>query len=326
MFYLVLYTLLSLLPGTLSRRYSLIRDYNASNFFDEFTFFTGQDPTGGFVTYVPFDNASATGLIHNSTGIVYLGVDHSNVYSAGGPGRPSVRLESRLTFTEGLFVLDLSHLPVGCGTWPAFWTVGLGDWPTDGEIDIIEGVNDAKGNDAALHATGECLVSSDVVQKSTWRSTNCNINHDGNLGCGVKFTEAGTYGNKFNLNGGGIYAMEWTNSAIKIWFFPPTLAPESLTSMSLDSSPDPSTYGIPSAEFSGPCSNSFPEKFFNHTIVIDTTFCGGWAGTRFGKDAGSICLGAEAASPEDSCKAFVGEHPEAFEEAYWAINSLRVWQ
>ena len=60
-----------------------------------------------------------------------------NKYSPDGPGRPSVRLESRLTFTEGLFVIDLTHIPIGCGTWPAFWTVGLGDWPVDGEIGMF---------------------------------------------------------------------------------------------------------------------------------------------------------------------------------------------
>jgi hypothetical protein len=76
------------------------------------------DPTGGFVDFAPFDTANSTGLVSNDTGLIYLGVDSTNVYPAGGQGRPSVRLESKMTFTEGLFIIDLTHMPVGCGTWP----------------------------------------------------------------------------------------------------------------------------------------------------------------------------------------------------------------
>ena len=94
----------------------------------------GADPTGGFVDYSTFDEAIVQKLISNATDYIYLGVDNENTVPETGVGRPSVRLESKLTFTEGLFVLDLRHLPVGCGTWPAFWTVGLGKWPSEGEI------------------------------------------------------------------------------------------------------------------------------------------------------------------------------------------------
>lgn len=68
--------------------------------------------------YLPFDAAAATQLIRNTSDLIYLGVDSSNSYVSDGPGRPSVRLESKSTFTEGLFVIHLTHIPVGCGTWP----------------------------------------------------------------------------------------------------------------------------------------------------------------------------------------------------------------
>jgi hypothetical protein len=70
------------------------------------------------VQFVPFDVAAATQLIGNTSNLIYLGVDSANSYLPDGPGRPSVRLESKSTFTEGLFVFDLTHIPVGCGTWP----------------------------------------------------------------------------------------------------------------------------------------------------------------------------------------------------------------
>ena len=40
-------------------------------------------------------------------------------------------------FTYGKIEARLK-LPTGLGTWPAFWTLGYGSWPTAGEIDIME--------------------------------------------------------------------------------------------------------------------------------------------------------------------------------------------
>ena len=55
-----------------------------------------------------------------------------------------------------MIILDLAHMPEGCGTWPAFWTVTRGAWPAGGEIDIIEGVNDQGPNLSSLHTTPYC--------------------------------------------------------------------------------------------------------------------------------------------------------------------------
>ncbi|KAF1959307.1 putative endo-1,3(4)-beta-glucanase, partial [Byssothecium circinans] len=303
--------------------YQLIQNYNASNFFDEFRFFTNPDPTSGFVKYVPFDTAISTGLISNDSSIISIGVDKTNVFTPGGPGRPSVRLESKATFTEGLFVIDLTHIPVGCGVWPAFWTTGLADWPSDGEIDIVENVNDARTNNAALHATGSCTITPSTAQTSLWKSTDCNIAHDGNQGCGTTFTEPYNYGAEFNANGGGVYAMEWTSQTINIWFFSPDRVPETLRYGGYV--PEVDTFGTPSATFEEPCSGSFGEKFFNHTIIIDTTFCGGWAGGTFGSGT-STCPLIEGKTPMESCVEYVAGNPEAFKEAWWGIKSLRVWE
>ncbi|KAL5450962.1 hypothetical protein PMIN07_008712 [Paraphaeosphaeria minitans] len=110
--------LVPLLSRASALQYQLVQEYNASNIFEEFDFFSGPDPTGGFVQYVTKEVAASTPLIGNSSDLIYIGVDDSNVYTPGGVGRPSVRLQSKLTFTEGLFVIDLTHIPVGCGTWP----------------------------------------------------------------------------------------------------------------------------------------------------------------------------------------------------------------
>ena len=52
-----------------------------------------------------------------------------------------LRLTSTTTFNGGLFIADFARMPFGCSLWPAYWSYGVLDWPQDGEIDILEGVN-----------------------------------------------------------------------------------------------------------------------------------------------------------------------------------------
>ena len=54
--------------------------------------------------------------------------------------RKSVRITTQFTYTGGLVVMDATHMPTGCATWPAFWSNGP-NWPTGGEIDIVEGAS-----------------------------------------------------------------------------------------------------------------------------------------------------------------------------------------
>ncbi len=51
-----------------------------------------------------------------------------------------VRISSVKTFHHGLVIADFDHMPFGCSVWPAFWSMGP-VWPDNGEIDIVEGVN-----------------------------------------------------------------------------------------------------------------------------------------------------------------------------------------
>jgi hypothetical protein len=53
--------------------------------------------------------------------------------------------------------------------------------------------------------------------------------------------------------------------------------------------------------------------------VFDTTFCGDWAGSVWSGDA--VC-----ASEAPSCQSFVQNNPSAFTDAYWLVNSLKVYQ
>lgn len=120
----------------ISNEYSLSESVDGSNFFDNFEFSAGEDPTHGFVTYLTQEAAQQQGLVNlTSSGSVYMGVDSNTILDpTSGPGRSSVRVQSKKTYTNGLFVVDIQHMPESaCGIWPAFWSVGS-NWPSGGEI------------------------------------------------------------------------------------------------------------------------------------------------------------------------------------------------
>ena len=125
--------------------------------------------------YYPQQAAQLTGLINASANApTYMGVDYTNVMPSYflnnavsyGAGRPSVRISTLKSWTHGLFIGDFAHAPGGiCGTWPACeyspvmakevltvqgWTLAP-NWPNNGEIDILEGVNLLTQNAMSLH-------------------------------------------------------------------------------------------------------------------------------------------------------------------------------
>lgn len=132
--------------------YVLQDDFSGASFFDNFDFFIGPDPTNGFVDYVNEATAQSARLISAAAGQpAVFGVDSTTVLMANGTGRESVRITSKNTYTHALIISDIQHMPGGiCGTWPAHWTLGP-NWPSNGEIDIIEGVNNADDNLMSLH-------------------------------------------------------------------------------------------------------------------------------------------------------------------------------
>lgn len=116
--------------------YQLIDDYNPTNFFSRFNFFTETDPTNGHVQYVDRATAERNGFATTTNGVARLSVDTTNKFPVGiaGGGRSSVRVISNNAYTHGLFIADIKHMPTGCGTWPAYWLLGPDPWPKFGEI------------------------------------------------------------------------------------------------------------------------------------------------------------------------------------------------
>ncbi|KAI8069803.1 concanavalin A-like lectin/glucanase domain-containing protein [Gilbertella persicaria] len=284
---------------------------SGENFFNGFDYFTGADPTHGFVQYVDKATAKAKNLIYTQNGQVIIKADNSTVTPNG---RPSIRLTSHYTFTTGLVVLDLEHMPTGCGTWPAFWTLGTGTWPNNGEIDIIEGVHNQAHNQVTLHTSAGCTMEG-VSRSQTGKvlTPNCDVNAGGqaaNAGCGVEAPNTNTYGAGLNNIRGGVYATLWTNQGIRTWFFPRGSIPSDITK----EAPNPDAWGKPIANF--PFGSNCPSsKFKNHNVIFDLTFCGDWAGSVYGN---SGC--------PSTCVDYVQNNPSAFSQAYWKINSLKIFQ
>jgi hypothetical protein len=303
------------IAGIANAAYSIQDTYDASNFFNEFTFFNASDPTHGAVDYLTGASANSKSLAGFSNGAVYLGVDSTTVNPTGGRASTRVTGNKSYNASSGLLVIgDIEHMPEGCGTWPAFWMVGP-NWPNEGEIDILEGVNEASSNAVTLHTSSGCTVSGAGIQSSSvLQSTDCNSGN-GNTGCSTSTNDTQSIGTGFNDNNGGVYAMEWTSAAIAVHFFTRSAIPADITS----GTPDPSTWGTPMASFTAGSTCDFSTHFTNQQIIFDTTFCGDWAG------ASAVWGASTCSSLASTCDAYVAANPSAFERAYWTINSVKVY-
>lgn len=129
--------------------YKIVQAHEGKHFFDGFTFYKGDDSLGsaGYLTYKDAKDSFRQNLANVTTETVKdpfdpsaAATEHDFVYMSSQPTqegpRDSVRLEGKTRYDRGLFILDLRHLPTGCGVWPAFWLTDEDVWPDHGEIDV----------------------------------------------------------------------------------------------------------------------------------------------------------------------------------------------
>ena len=154
-------------------------------------------------SYVDQVGSEQLNLTYATSSSATIRVDLSNIDASQG-GRKSVRIESKSQYNEGLFIFDILHTPYGCGTWPALWLTDPSNWPTNGEIDVVEAVNQAtSGNQVTLHTTKDCTMNVKRKESGKVLTTNCLNSTDDNAGCGVLGAQ-NTYGQALNENGGGV--------------------------------------------------------------------------------------------------------------------------
>ncbi|KAF2674423.1 hypothetical protein BT63DRAFT_365713 [Microthyrium microscopicum] len=307
-------------------------DLSGLHFFDEWNFYSGPDPTNGHVQYVDAQTANGT-LAGFAQGVpnagptdpILLTVDSVN---KAPNGRQSVRIESKPKVNLGLVIVDILHMPAPvCGSWPAFWLLGTGaDWPKSGEIDILEGVNNADANSYTLHTTSGIKLSNDTQTQASMKgkivTANCDVtasDQPTNSGCGIQdVPSAGSYGTAFNNNGGGVFATLIQPDGIKIWFFPRDKIPADIAAASL-SNPTVSTgstWGTPNAVFA---TNAVTSHFKDLQVIINTDFCGAWAGGVWSSNP--VC-----SKLAPTCDEYVTNNPGAFTDVYWLINSVRIYE
>ncbi|KIM65978.1 glycoside hydrolase family 16 protein, partial [Scleroderma citrinum Foug A] len=299
-------------PITTNKVYNIQDFYQGNDFFDQWSFYTGSDPTGGNVVYQSMQDAKSQGLaVVSSNNSIILAVDSTSAIPPGG-NRPSVRITSNKSYNSGLFILDAAMMPVGCATWPAFWTVGP-NWPYGGEIDIVEGINDQPTNQMTLHSGNNesCTIDTSSPTQYTGHTlgTNCYSTPNADAGCAFSDTDTRSFGFGFNNAGGGVFALLWDQSiGLAIWHFARSQIPSDLTNQA----PNPSSWGVPGGFLSSKTCN-IGNNFYQHSMVIDTTICGNWAGPNY---PNSGCPG--------TCSDMVANAAN-FAGAKWTINYVAVY-
>jgi hypothetical protein len=271
-----------------------------------------------------------------AAGLAYIQKDNTTVLAvdsttklAVGQNRKSVRLSTKATYNTGLFIADFWSAPHGCGTWPAYWSLGTTkSWPNAGEIDLLESVHESQHNQVTLHTGPDCKWDPDTtpVLKTNGKKflnpagkvkaftgqvlgKSCASSNGDNTGCGVISSDTTSYGQHFNRQAGGVVAHRIDGNGITVWQFGRSEIPADITA----GTPNPDNWPTPVAHFSS-SSCDISKNFQEHQLILDITLCGQWAGDAYGS---SGCPGTCAEAVAD---------PANFKFAQFKVNYISVFQ
>lgn len=106
-----------------------------------------------------------------------------------------------------------------CSVWPAWWSQAP-DWPSGGEIDTFEGVNQVTLAQMGLHTEPGCTQNSSTESSSTLvNSTDCSYLTNSNQGCIVTNPSTESYGAGFAKANGGLFVTEYAETGISSVMF-----------------------------------------------------------------------------------------------------------
>ncbi|KAF7968294.1 hypothetical protein HWV62_31039 [Athelia sp. TMB] len=295
--------------------YNLVKDYSGSTFFDGWNFYNNYDNlTNGDAIFVSAANATTDKLayVDTTTNHAIIKVDNTTTVPFNDK-RNTVRITSAESFGVGsVWVADMTHVPYGCSVWPAFWSQAP-NWPTGGEIDTFEGVNQLVQNSMTLHTEPGCTQVSPVQSSTLVNSTDCSYESNGNQGCIVTDPSTASYGAGFAAAGGGVFVTEYASTGISIWFFSRSAVPSGVSSSA--GSIDTSSLGKPVANWpSGGC--NVAEFFAAQNLIFDITLCGDYAGSPavFNETCTGVCYNDYVIGP-----------PSNYDNAYFEVSYVRVY-
>ncbi|KAI0673170.1 concanavalin A-like lectin/glucanase domain-containing protein [Trametes maxima] len=304
--------------------FNLAKEYSGQSFFNGWDFGNGtyDSTTHGHVNYLNQSSATSQKLAYvNDAGHAVLRVDDFS-FVPWQEKRNSVRIQSNDFFPVGTVILfDATHLPFGCSVWPGFWTKGP-QWPQGGEIDIVEAINLMGKNQMALHTQPGCNQPADAKQLGKTVGTDCSSGTDSASGCAVTDSQANSFGGDFASAGGGVWATQFDDSGVFIWFWSRKDVPDSVTNAK--DTIDPASWGTPSAAW--PASSCDVNKFFTpQQLVLDITLCGDWAGEPHLYQ--QTCGGDLGNSTVDVCyiNNVINTNGTNYADAYFEISSIKVF-
>lgn len=320
-------------------QYSLDWVAEGKSFFDGWKFLW-KDDNHGSAEYLLKDAALKNGVAQ--------AYDTHAIITAGKASpkykwkRQTAKIESYKSWKHFLVAMKYTHLPYGCGVWPAFFTLGTKQpWPKGGEFDILEYVN-MDVSKSSVHMGAGCTLSPQAVNKfgnmpdRNKMDYNCLTDYgQSKLGCAPnKWMKTGQQWSQQP----GVVALEWTDEHIKIFAIPASEVPRDLES----NRPNPENWDrwlfsyYPLLE-SG-CSSDLldPQK-----LLMQINFCGDWASKVWHLDGQckhlvhgcrSVDALMEYAPQEDCCTKFTWDESGEYgtdnylkTQAYFNITYLKVF-
>jgi len=290
--------------------YSLQWSAEGRNFFDEFDFLTS-DANNGAALYLPRDEALRAG-------VATAAADHAVLRTGARAGTPtwpkreSAKIQSKHGWKYFLMMMKYTHVPWGCGVWPALWTHAVGvPWPNGGELDVLEYANDG-AQQASFH-TGEensCKLDEQVTNAckpmpdTNGMGYDCDTAYPDKLGCAPNSLPL-LPGEVWSREG-GVIAVQWTPAFLKVFHIPSDEAFED----SEGDDPQPQDwdewlvsyypFALSEAKSPGSCPDPANVMAPQH-IMLNINMCGDWAG-KIWNTSGS-CVNVQGPAYPSQCRA-----------------------